>query len=49
MPVRQAFNKRSKAWVKFEIKSAENGRKVFVPLDVKQSNPKVPFKNVKKV
>jgi len=43
MPIYQAFNKRSGAWVKYEL-----GKNGFKPLDVKQKNPRTPFKNVEK-
>lgn len=45
MPIRQAFNNRIKAWVKFDFKKGKG----FRPLDVKQRMPLVPFKNVPKV
>ena len=44
MPIRQSFNNRIKAWVKFDFKPGK-GLKV---LDVKQRNPLEPFKGVKK-
>jgi len=40
--VYQAFNPKTKAWLKYEI-----GKDGFKPLDVKQRNPLVPFKGVK--
>jgi len=43
MPIFQAFNRRNKAWVKFKL-----SKKGFKVLDVKQRNPKVPFKGVPK-
>ena len=43
MPIIQKFNNRTKAWVKIKITS--KGSKI---LDVKQKNPKVPFKGVTK-
>lgn len=43
MPIRQSFNKRINAWVKYDF---YNGK--FRPLNVKQRNPRVPFKGVKK-
>lgn len=43
MPTYQAFNKKIGSWVKYEF--SNNGFKV---LDVKQREPKKPFKNVKK-
>ncbi len=44
MPILQTFNKRTKAWVK--IKFTKDGTKF---LDVKQRNPRIPFKGIKKV
>lgn len=44
MPVRQAFNKKIGAWVKYDFEKGKG----FRALDVKQINPKIPFKNVKK-
>ena len=43
MPIYQAFNKRTKAWVKYEF--TKKGWKV---LDVKQREPTKPFKGVPK-
>ena len=43
MPIIQKFNKRIGAYVKIKITS--KGSKI---LDVKQKNPKVPFKGVPK-
>lgn len=40
----QAFNKRTKAWVKYE--KMKNGRTKIV--NVKQKNPGTPFAGVKK-
>jgi len=45
MPIRQAFNKKIGAWVKFDFEAGKG----FKPLDVKQRMPKKPFKGVKKV
>lgn len=42
MPIYQAFNRRIKAWTKYEF-----GEKGFKVLDVKQKLPLEPFKNVK--
>jgi len=42
MPIYQAYNRRSKVWVKYKITS-----KGFKPLDVKQRNPSIKFKGVK--
>lgn len=42
--VYQSFNPRNKAWVKYSF-SKKTG---FKALDVKQKNPRVPFKGVKK-
>jgi hypothetical protein len=44
MPILQKFNKRTQAWVK--VKFTKSGTKF---LDVKQRNPKVPFKGIKRV
>lgn len=44
MAILQAFNKKTKAWVK--IKFTKKGTKF---LDVKQRNPTKPFKGIKKV
>ena len=43
MPVRQAYNKRNKAYVKYEF-TKDLGFRV---LDVKQKNPSKPFKGIK--
>lgn len=40
MPIYQSFNGRINAWVKYEF--AKSG---FKPLDVKQKEPLIPFKN----
>ena len=42
MPIYQAFNKKTKRWVKYHF--TEEGIKFF---DVKQRELQVPFKNVK--
>lgn len=42
MPVYQAYNKRSKAWVKYKFTK----KKGFKVLDVKQKNPGVKFKGI---
>ena len=42
---KQAFNTKTKAWVKF--KTLKGGKVKFT--NVKQKNPSVPFKNVPKV
>jgi len=42
MPKYQAYNQKSKAWVKYEF-----GKKGFKVIDVKQVKPKVPFKGIK--
>lgn len=42
MPVYQAYNKRSKSWVKYEF-TKEKG---FHALDVKQTNQGKPFKGI---
>ena len=43
MPIYQAYNKKINAWVKYEL-----GKKGFKALDVKQRNPKVAIKGIKK-
>jgi len=43
MPIRQAFNKKIGAWVKYEF--SKSG---FKPIDVKQREPLIPFKNIEK-
>lgn len=43
MPIYQAYNKRIKAWVKYEFT-----KKGFKPLDVKQRKPLVAFKGIPK-
>lgn len=43
MVVLQKFNKRTKAWVKFKFT-----KKGVRFLDVKQRNPRIPFKGIKK-
>ena len=43
MPIKQTFNKKIGAWVKFKVTS--KGSKI---LDVKQKKPKVPFKGITK-
>ena len=42
MPINQAYNKRSKSWVKYEFNKTDG----FKVLDVKQTNPGKPFKGV---
>ena len=42
MPIRQSWNKRNKAYVKYEMK----GDKIKI-LDVKQREPSKPFKGVR--
>lgn len=39
----QSWNPKTKCWIKYKLKD-----KKFIPLDVKQRNPRKPFKNVKK-
>lgn len=39
----QAFNKRNQAWVKYKLDDSG-----FKPFDVKQREPLIPFKNIKK-
>lgn len=43
MPVYQAYNKRTGAWVKYEF-----SKKGWKALDVKQREPKKPFKGIPK-
>lgn len=43
MPTYQSFNEKIGAWVKYKF-----GKNGFKPLDVKQKEPLVPFKNIKK-
>jgi len=43
MPIYQAYNKRIKAWVKYEFYKGKG----FKPLDVKQNKSKVKFKGIK--
>ncbi len=43
MPIYQAYNKRTKAWVKYKFIPGKG----FIPLDVKQRQPLKPFKNIK--
>ena len=42
MPIYQAYNRRIKAWVKYHFT-----KKGFEVTDVKQRNPKKPFKGIK--
>ena len=44
MPILQTFNKKTNAWVKFKF--VKGGKVKF--LDVKQRQPAVPFKGIKK-
>lgn len=44
MPIYQAFNKRTKAWVKYHFEKGKG----FRVIDVKQREPLKPFKNVLK-
>ena len=44
MAIRQAFNKKIKAWVKYDFEKGKG----FRVLNVKQKEPSKPFKNVKK-
>lgn len=41
MPIYQAYNPKNNAWVKYHF-----GKQGFKVTDVKQHNPKVPFKGV---
>lgn len=44
---RQAFNRRTGAWVEFKLEDIDHdGDLDFVPVNVKQRNPKVPFKGI---
>lgn len=43
MPIYQAYNRRTKAWVKYKL--TKSG---FTPLDVKQKLPMKPFKGIPK-
>lgn len=43
MPIYQAYNKKIGAWVKYEF-----SKKGFKPIDVKQREPKKPFKGILK-
>jgi len=45
----QAFNKKTNAWVKGYIVKSKNGGKYFKATNVKQRNPRVPFKGVKRI
>jgi len=40
----QVFNNKNKSWVKYKF----NKEQGFIPLDVKQRNPRVPFKGIPK-
>lgn len=42
MPIRQAFNSRINAYVKYDFKPGKG----FRALDVKQKEPTIPFKNI---
>lgn len=42
MPIYQAYNKKSKRWVKYHFKKGKG----FEVVDVKQRLPQKPFKNV---
>ena len=42
MVIKQAWNPKTKRWVKYDF-SLPSG---FIPLDVKQRNPTIPFKGV---
>lgn len=42
MPIRQAYNGKIKAWVKYDF-DKERG---FRPLDVKEREPSTPFKGI---
>jgi len=43
MGIYQSWNHRNKSWVKYHF-SKERG---FHPINVKQRNPSIPFKNIK--
>ena len=44
MPIYQAFNKRINAWVKYKFVKGKG----FKPIDVKQREPLIPFRKIKK-
>jgi len=44
MPIYQAYNKKSKRWVKYHFVKGKG----FEVVDVKQRQPKKPFKNIPK-
>jgi len=44
MPIYQAYNKNIKAWVKYKFAKGKG----FKPLNVKEREPKVPFKGIPK-
>jgi hypothetical protein len=46
--MKQYYNKRIGAWVKGRMVKAKNGGKRFEIVNVKQKDPKKPFKGVKK-
>jgi len=47
MPIYQAFNGRTKAWVKYHfVKDRRTGKTKLKITDVKQRLPQVPFANV---
>jgi len=46
MPIYQAFNGRTKAWVKYHFTKDKKGKTKLKILDVKQRLPMVPFANV---
>lgn len=48
MPVYQAFNKRIGAWVKYDFKKGKNDNTYANFFDVKEKEPRKPFKGVKK-
>lgn len=48
MSIKQYYNKRIGAWVKGNIVTTWGGGIFFKPLDVKQKQPKIPFKRVPK-
>ena len=47
MPILQSYNKRNNAWVKYKFIKGKKGGRTIKVLNVKQRNPKVPFKGVK--
>lgn len=46
MPIFQSYNSRIKRYVKGEVVTKKDGSSYFKATDVKQREPKKPFKNV---